>query len=88
MKNNICKDAPILFPYFLKYVGDKYGLRRSRFGHMSGRSKYVPKSIAICPGVDIGHLEQLKPPKPPIIILKDQEQSKDHPNSLPYFGPY
>ena len=46
-QNNMFKDAPIISCIFLKYSGDKYGVRGFRFGHMFGRSKNVPKSIAI-----------------------------------------
>ena len=41
---------PRMFPYFLvflKYIGDKYGARGYRFGELVGRSKNVPKNIAI-----------------------------------------
>ena len=34
-------------PDFLKYVGDKYAVRGSRFGNMFGRSRNHPNSIAI-----------------------------------------
>ena len=46
-ENHIFKDVPIAFLVFLKYFGDKYGVRGSIFGHIVGRSKNVPKSIAI-----------------------------------------
>ena len=42
-----------IFLYFLKCFGDKHGVRGSISGHICGRSKNVPKSIAICPGVKI-----------------------------------
>ena len=38
---------PHIFLYFLKYVGDKYGVRGSIFGHVFGRSKNGPKNIAV-----------------------------------------
>ena len=40
------EDALIIFVYFLKYFGDKYGVRGSRFGNILGRSENDPKSIA------------------------------------------
>ena len=33
------------------------GLQRVRFGEKVGSSKNDPKSVAICPGVHISHLE-------------------------------
>ena len=38
---------PYLFLCFLNYFCDKYGVPGSSFGHIIGRSKNVPKSIAI-----------------------------------------
>ena len=37
--------VPIFFLYLLKYFGDKYGLRGSRFGHIFGRPKNVLKVL-------------------------------------------
>ena len=39
-------DARIISLYFLKYVGGKYRARGSTFGHIFGRSRNQPKSIA------------------------------------------
>ena len=72
----------------LKHLGDKYGVRGSRFGHILGRSKNVPKSVAICPGVKISHFGIIETSKKPIIILTNQEQTKNHLKHVPYFGPY
>ena len=50
------KDVPIGFLYCLKYFGNKYGVRGSIFGHIFGRSKNVPKNIAIDQESLISHL--------------------------------
>ena len=48
MKIIFPKDAPHnVSGYVLKYFVDKYGARGSRFGHICGRPKNSPKSIAI-----------------------------------------
>ena len=41
-----CRDAPIFFLYLLKYFGNKYGLRGSRFCENVCRSINVLQSIA------------------------------------------
>ena len=59
------KDVPILFLYFWKYFGDKYGVRGSGFGHMFGRSENNPKNIAIERESLISHFGIIQiPPKP------------------------
>ena len=57
MKNNIFQGCS-----HVKYFGDKYGLRGSRFGHMFGRSRNVPKNIAIGQESLISHLGIIKTP--------------------------
>ena len=47
MENGTLQRRFHIFLYFSKYFGDKYGVRGSIFGHIVGRSKNVPKSIAI-----------------------------------------
>ena len=39
------KDAPIIFLYFLRYCGDKYGVHGSRFSENVGSSKNVLRPI-------------------------------------------
>ena len=47
MRNNMFQGCSHNFLYFLKYFGDEDGVRGSRFGHIFGRSKNIPKSSAI-----------------------------------------
>ena len=52
----ICfKDVPMIFLSSLKYFGDKYGDRGSRFARFFGSSRNHPKSIAICLEITIRH---------------------------------
>ena len=60
----------------LKYFGDKYGVRGSRFGLIFGRSRNLPKSIATDQESLINHLGIIKTPKNPIIILEKQDKPK------------
>ena len=54
---------PYLFVYFLlKYFADKYKVRGSRFSHIFGRSRNVPKSIAIDQDSLMNHLGIIKTP--------------------------
>ena len=69
-ENKLFKDAPIFFLYLLKYFRDKYGVRGSRFGHMFGRSRNVPKSIAIDQEALICDLGIIKTPKKTTTTLK------------------
>ena len=45
--NNICSRMLPIVLYFVKYFGDRYGVRGSRFGHIFRSSRNHPKSIAI-----------------------------------------
>ena len=74
--NIICSQ---IFPYFLvflKYFVDKYGVRGCRFSHMFGRSRHVPKSIAIDQESLISNLGIIYPPTKSIIILKIQKKQQ------------
>ena len=65
-----------MFPYFLvflKYFCDKYGVRGSRFSRFVGRSKNVPKSIAIDQESIISNWGIIKTPKKQIIQLKTRK---------------
>ena len=59
-KNNIFKDVPIISRIFWSILVIN---TRSRFGHVIGRSKNVPKSIAIDQESLISHFEIIKTPK-------------------------
>ena len=65
MKITYFKQVPIFSCIFLKYFGESYGVRGSRIDHIFGRSKNVPKSIAIDQESLISHfgiiLNLLKP---------------------------
>ena len=61
----ICfKDVPI----FACIFGDKYGVRGSRFSHIFGQSKNIPKSIVIDQESLISHLGIIKTPLKILII--------------------
>ena len=54
-----------MFSYFLvslTYCGDKYGARGSTFGHILGRCRTVPRSIAIDQESLMRHLGIIKIP--------------------------
>ena len=53
------------FLVFLRYLCDEYGVRDSICGHICGRSKIVPKSIAIDQESSIRHFGIIKNPKTP-----------------------
>ena len=61
------------FFYVSKYFSDKYGVRGSRFGNVCGRSKNVPKRIAIDQDSLISNFGIIKKT---IIILNKQEKQK------------
>ena len=65
----------MFFLFILKYFGDKYGVRGSRFGYIFGRSKNVPTNIAIDQESLISNFRIIKTPNKPIIILKNQENT-------------
>ena len=65
--------CPHHFLYLFKYCCDKYGVRGSIFGHIFGRSRNHPKSIAIDHESLISHLGIIKTPKKTIIILKTKK---------------
>ena len=45
---DIKKKFPRMFPYlYVFFDGERYGVRGSRFGHIFGRFKNIPKTIAI-----------------------------------------
>ena len=72
----ICfEDAPICSLVLFKYYGDKCGARGSRFGHIFGRSRNPPKSIAIDQESWTSHLGIIKSPPKTILILKNREQT-------------
>ena len=59
----IClKDVPINVLHFVKFFGDKYGVRGSRFGGKFGSSRNHPESIGIDQDPLIGHLGMIKTP--------------------------
>ena len=62
-----------IFLYFLQYFGDKYGVRGSIFGNIFGRSKHVPKSIAIDQELLISHFGIITPLKPYNYIKKPRK---------------
>ena len=64
--------------YVRKYFGDKYGVRGSRFGHVFGRSKNHPKSIAIDQESLISRLGIIETPKNPHNYIKKQENPQKH----------
>ena len=74
-ENNMYQGCSHNFVYCLKYFGDKYGVRGSRFGNNFGRSKNVPESIAIDQEPLINHFGINKVPQKTIIIFKNKEQS-------------
>ena len=61
MKIIVVKDAPDVSCMF-EILGDKYGARGSIFSRFVGRSKNVPKSIAIYQESLISHLRIMKTP--------------------------
>ena len=65
-----------MFLYCLKCFGHKCGVRGSRFGHIFGRSRNVPKSIAIDQGSLINHFG----------IIKKLRNTKTN-SFLPYSAP-
>ena len=73
------------FLYFLKYVGDKYGVRGSRFNRFVGRSRNHPKSIAICPGIKNIHFGIIKSPKSPKEYTKKQRKTNESPKFVAVF---
>ena len=67
--------------YYVSYncwsiFGDKYVVRGYIFGHMFGRSKNIPKSIAIDQESLINHLGIIKSPRKTRNTLKNQEKQK------------
>ena len=66
-----------IFLYSLKYFGDKYGVRGSRFGHIFGRSRNVPKNIANDQESLLSHLGIIKTPKNSIIFKNLEQQASD-----------
>ena len=74
------------FLCFLKYVGDNYEVRTT-FGHISGRSKNVLKSIAIDQESLISHFGINKTPLNPHNYIKKQRNIKNA-FFLLYFEPY
>ena len=62
---NKFQGCPTVFLYFSMYSGDKYMVRGSRFGHIFGRSKIHPKSIAIDQESLISHFGIIETPYPP-----------------------
>ena len=68
------KDVPTFPCIFCKYSGDKYGVRESRFGHIFGRSKNHPKSIAIDQESLINHFGINKIPQNPNHYIKNKEK--------------
>ena len=64
----------------MKHFGDEYGVRGSRFGDMFGRSKHVPKSVAIHQESLISHLGIIETPKTP-----DHYNKKPRKNKQTYF---
>ena len=71
----ICfKDDPTFCCCFLKYFGDKYGVRGSRFGRFFGSSRNHPKSIAIDPGVRISYFGVIETQTKQIDTLKNKEK--------------
>ena len=61
-EHNIFKYVPNSFLYLLKYFGDEYGLRGSRFSYIFGRSKNVRKVIGIDQEPLISHFGIIKTP--------------------------
>ena len=66
------------FLVFFKYFGDKYGVRGSRFGDLFGRSKNIPKSIAIDEESLISHLGIIKNPNKPYIYITKKTRQTQH----------
>ena len=60
-ENIFFKDIPII-SCILKYFGDECGARGSRFGHMFGRSKNIPKSVAIAQESLLSNSGRIKTP--------------------------
>ena len=57
-----------------KYIDDKCGVRGSRFGHIFGCSKNVPKNTAIDQESLISHLGMIKTLKTTRIAVKQNEK--------------
>ena len=63
------------FLYVLKYSGDKYGVRRSSFGHFFGRSKnHLKKKIAIDQESWISHFWIIENTQTPPHYIKNKEK--------------
>ena len=62
-ENNMFQGCSHISLYVLKNLGDKCGVRGSRFGNRFGRSRNVPKNIAIDQKSLINHFELIKIPK-------------------------
>ena len=55
---------------FLKYSGNKQGVRGARFCRFFGSSKNVPKSIGICPETLTSHFGIIKNHKSPLELFQ------------------
>ena len=75
-ENNIVQGCSDTFLFFLKYFGDKYGVRRSRFGWFVGRSRNHPNSIAIDQESLISLSGIIKKPKPPHNYIKKPRKAQ------------
>ena len=62
MKNNSFQGCSHICLYLLKYFGDKYGPRGSRFSRFVGSSRDHPKSIAIRLEVKISNSGMIETP--------------------------
>ena len=71
----------------LKYFWSYIRAVGSIFGHICGRSKNVPKNIAICPGVKINH-SGITNPNNHKNTSTNKEQTTNHLHKMPYFGLY
>ena len=80
--------SPSFVMYFVRYFGDKYGVRGSRFGIIFGRSKNVPKSIAIDQESLISDFGIIKTPKNHKNYFRNQENQQINKKNMPHFGPY
>ena len=79
--------SPYVFLYSLKSFGDNYGVRGSRFDHMFGRSKNIPKSIVIDQESLISYLGIIKTPNKLNEYIENQENPKHRFFRCRFVGP-